>query len=64
MWMPAHTTRPPLRTALQRLRHQFAHRGEDDGGVQGFGRRMVGVSGPVGADVTWQIPGPSFCPAG
>ena len=55
IWMPPHTTTPPLRTALQRGRHQRADRREDDGGAERLGRRLVGAAGPHRAELLGEI---------
>ena len=50
MWMPAHTTEPPLAVARERRRHELPRRGEHDRGVELLRRGPEGVSGPLRAE--------------
>ena len=50
MWMPAQTTRPPLRTARSAAGTSSPTRREDDRRVERLGRRLVRAAGPDGAE--------------
>ena len=52
MWMPAQTTRPPLRTAFRAERHKIADGGENDGGVERGRRRFVRSARPDRAETS------------
>ena len=55
--MPAIGQRPAPVERAQRRRHELAGRGEEDGGVERLGRRVVGLAGGRAAELEGQLPG-------
>ena len=55
MWMPAATTRPPLRTAWSAAGTSGADRREDDRRVERLRRRLVRAAGPFRAELAREI---------
>ena len=55
MWMPAHTTVPPLRDGAQRRGNERTDRREDDRRVERLGRRGPSLARPLGAELACEV---------
>ncbi len=53
--MPPHTTVPPFRVAANAAGTKRPDRGENEGGVERLGRRLVGAAGPHRAEAAREI---------
>ena len=62
MWMPAQTTRPPLRTAFSAAGTSAPTGAKMIAQSSGSGGACVGAAGPAGAELAREMPVPATSP--